>query len=303
MSLFHLQGHRGARGLRPENTLPSFEAALDCGVNSVETDLHRTRDGAIVLYHDFARSGAVCRAVSPPTDSRSESATIRDLTLSEIRRFVADHNPHPDLFPEQQPSTTPLSHWFADERGFAPYAIPTLADLFTFVAAYAGEPGARFGKSDGQRERAGRLVFDLEIKRLPFEETDAGPLIEALLESVRAAELVGRVVVRSFDHRIVREARRREPELTGGVLVAGTAPVDPVDLARKADAQIYCPDYRFLDAEQVRALRSEGVRVLPWTANEPEAWARLVEWGVDGITTDYPDRLGAWLRERGLGWG
>ena len=75
------------------------------------------------------------------------------------------------------------------------------------------------------------------------------------------------------------------------VLVAGTAPVDPVVVARQADATIYCPDYTFLDATQVRMLRAANVRVLPWTVNQPEDWTRLLKWGVDGITTDYPDRL------------
>ena len=76
--------------------------------------------------------------------------------------------------------------------------------------------------------------------------------------------------------------------------------MSPGELARAADAQVYCPGYEFLDAAQVRAAHAAGIRVLPWTVNEPSEWARLVEWGVDGITTDYPDRLAIWLRERGI---
>jgi len=103
--------------------------------------------------------------------------------------------------------------------------------------------------------------------------------------------------VRSFDHRCVRAIGRLEPRLMRAVLVAGTAPIDPVAVVRQAEATIYCPEFTFLDASQVRLLHAANIRVLPWTVNRPEDWRRLLEWGVDGITTDYPDRL-AQLLER-----
>jgi glycerophosphoryl diester phosphodiesterase len=73
-------------------------------------------------------------------------------------------------------------------------------------------------------------------------------------------------------------------------------PVEPAELARRADAAIYCPEYNFLDAASVAVLHAAGVRVLPWTVNRPADWARLIAWGVDGICTDYPDRLAEHLR-------
>jgi glycerophosphoryl diester phosphodiesterase len=185
-----------------------------------------------------------------------------------------------------------------------------LADLFAFVDAYAGAPGESVGKTIGQRTRAANLRFDLELKRVPFHPAlindgytgEAPALLEKrVLEAVRAANAVKRTTVRSFDHRCVRFLRQMEPGLTGAILTAYTSPVSPGDLARAADAQIYCPSYEFADAALVRQAHAEGVRVLAWTVNEPDEWARLVDWGVDGITTDYPDRLANWLRERGMG--
>src|SRR5262249_12813817 len=152
--LFELQGHRGARGLQPENTLPSFEAALDAGASSVETDLRLTRDGAVVLCHD-------------PTIL---AGTVAALRLDELRREPA--NDRPDAAP------TPLAVWYAGRYGFDPFAVPTLADLFAFVAAYAGAPGAAAGKTPSQRERAGRLRFDLELKALPFRPDHAPGVLE-----------------------------------------------------------------------------------------------------------------------------
>jgi glycerophosphoryl diester phosphodiesterase len=79
------------------------------------------------------------------------------------------------------------------------------------------------------------------------------------------------------------------------VLISETAPIDPTELVRQAEAQMYCPSYQFLDREQVKRVQGAGYRVLPWTVNDPEHWERLLEWGVDGITTDFPDRLAARL--------
>jgi glycerophosphoryl diester phosphodiesterase len=89
-------------------------------------------------------------------------------------------------------------------------------------------------------------------------------------------------------------------KITTAVLVTGTAPVCPAALAQSAKAQVYCPDVDFVDEELVRAAHEGGIRVVPWTVNDPADWQRLLSWGVDGITTDYPDRLAAWLQERGI---
>jgi glycerophosphoryl diester phosphodiesterase len=309
-ALFELQGHRGARGLKPENTLPSFEVALDLGVTSIETDLHLTRDGVPVLVHDSCLSEAFCRVVNDKTPfSLAEYPLLSALTLADLRRCRVDRNPDARRFPRQDPSVTPLAQRFADQHGFDPYTPPTLADLFAFAVAYAGQAGIAAGKSDAQRERAARLRFDLELKRVPFhprlindEYTGEAParLEQQILAAVRAAHVVQRTTVRSFDHRCVRFLRQLEPALTGAVLMANTAPISPAELARSAEAGVYCPRFEFLDAAQVHEAHAAGVKVLPWTVNEPNDWQSLIDWGVDGITTDYPDRLGTWLGERGI---
>jgi glycerophosphoryl diester phosphodiesterase len=169
--------------------------------------------------------------------------------------------------------------------------------------------GRQAGKSEVQRRRAGQVEFDLELKRVPFhpavindghDGTAAGLLEERVVEAVRAAGVVTRTTVRSFDHRCVRLLRRLEPGLTGAVLVAGTAPVAPAELAQRALAQVYCPSCEFLDAALVRQVRAAGVRVLPWTVNQADHWGLLLDWGVDGITTDVPDRLAEYLSARGV---
>jgi glycerophosphoryl diester phosphodiesterase len=226
-----------------------------------------------------------------------------------LRRYRADRNPDPVRFPTQDAAVTPLARLFAQEHGLDPYGVPTLADLFHFAAAYAGEPGQRAGKTEAQRARLGRLRFDLELKRVPFHPEAVndgftgqalGLLEQRLLEAVRAAGVVDRTAVRSFDHRCVRLLVRTEPRVAGSVLVAHTAPSDPAGLARAAGARTYCPSYESLDQDLVRRTREAGVRVVPWTVNDPGHWQRLLDWGVDGLTTDYPDRLAAFLGARGI---
>ncbi|HEY7328210.1 MAG TPA: glycerophosphodiester phosphodiesterase family protein [Gemmataceae bacterium] len=308
--LFNLQGHRGARALHPENTLPSFEAALDAGVSSIETDVHLTRDGVAVLCHDPLICDPPCSLLRPgSTPVSTMPPLVSRFTRDDLRSYRADGNPDPRRFPDQSVMVTPLAALFAGQQGLHPYGIPTLEELLQFTAAYAGELGARGGKSEMQRQRAQSVLFDLELKRVPFhpetindhyDGTASGLLEERIVETVRRAGVTERTTVRSFDHRCVRLLRQMEPGLTGAVLVAETAPVAPAELIERADAQVYCPGYLFLDEAIVRQVRSAGARVLPWTVNQPEHWQRLLDWGVDGITTDVPDRLARYLTERGI---
>jgi glycerophosphoryl diester phosphodiesterase len=308
---FDLQGHRGARGLKPENTLPSFEVAFDVGVSTIETDVHLTRDGIPVLVHDSLLNKRICcpapgRIEGPGNQS---PVPISALTLDQLRTARAIGNPDPERFPNQVSSLTPLAQFYADRVGMDPYAIPRLADLFAFAEVYAGEAGRLSGKTDSQRERVSRARFDLELKRVPFYPVVIGDgfdgespalLEQRVIDAVYAGLMLDRCLVRSFDHRCVRILRQMEPGLTASVLIAETAPVSPGQLARQADAQIYSPDYRFLDQQLVRLAHADGIRVVPWTVNEPLDWKQLIDWGVDGITTDYPDRLAGFLREQAI---
>jgi glycerophosphoryl diester phosphodiesterase len=308
--LFNLQGHRGARALHPENTLPSFEAALDAGISSIETDVHLTRDGAVVLCHDPLLYNPPYGLLHPESAAPcAKPPLVSQLTLAELRGYRADGNPDPHRFPDQRAAVTPLAALFAEQHGLHSYGIPTLEELLRFTAAYAGELGARAGKSEKQRQRARSVLFDLELKRVPFhpetindhyDGTMPGLLEERIVETVRQAGVTARTTVRSFDHRCVRLLRQMEPRLTGAVLIAEMAPVAPAELLERADAQVYCPSHLFLDEVIMRQVHFAGARVLPWTVNQPEHWQRLLDWGVDGITTDVPDRLARYLGERGI---
>jgi glycerophosphoryl diester phosphodiesterase len=304
-----LQGHRGARGLKPENTLPSFEAALDAGVSSIETDVRLSADGVPVLFHDDLLSDRICR-VAPGSSAAvdfHEEPYLSSFSLAELRSFLVDRNPEGQRFLRQTRDLTPLAEIVAAEVRMAPYGIPTLDDLFALACAYAGNLGKKAGKTGAQQKRAAKVRFDLELKRVPFlpegigdgyTGQGAGHLESKVVAKVREAKMVRRTTVRSFDHRSVLAVKKLEPKIEGAILLSGTTPISPQALARPARAAIFAPDYHFVDPQVIRLAHAGNLKVIPWTVNEARDWEKLLAWGVDGITTDYPDQLGDWLRKQ-----
>jgi glycerophosphoryl diester phosphodiesterase len=309
-AVFELQGHRGARGLKPENTLGAFEVAFDVGVSSVETDIHLSSDGVPILVHEPVVTDEIFQLIREKSPSAPETGfLVSSLSLEQLRCYRANRNPNPRRFPGQNADVPPLAALFSSQRKLDPFAPPTLRDLFEFAASYVGKLGRRAGKSADQQMRVRRLRFDLELKRVPFhpelinDDFDGerpGQLEHEVAKAIRSADAVASTTVRSFDHRSVRAIRQLEPGLATAVLVTGTAPVALVPLVRLAGAETYCPEYQFLDAAQVREAHQGGIRVVPWTVNDPSDCLRLLDWGVDGVTTDFPDQIGALLHQRGI---
>jgi glycerophosphoryl diester phosphodiesterase len=289
---FEAQGHRGARGLLPENTLPAFEAALDLGVTTLELDLHYTSDGVVVVWHDPLLDKAKCRLAdvsdSEAPDPRNplRRIFISQQELAVIQAYQCDLNPEPERFPEQQPLAMPLAG--------NDYRITTLAELFDFVDRYA----ASEIKTAAQRANAAAVQFNMETKRAPdnpeyidddFNGADAGPFELAVLELVRARGLTDRVIIQSFDHRSLRAIRAVDSEIRLAALTrAGEA---KLKVYSAYGFDIWSPTYRDLSAELVAAAQNEGLAVIPYTVNDPAEMARLIAWGVDGLISDRPDLL------------
>lgn len=287
---FDLQGHRGARGLAPENTLAGFRKALAIGVTTLETDLAMTRDGVLVLSHDPTLNPAIVRG----PDGRwltARGPAIRSLDLAQLQRFdVGRLDPSSDYgaqWREQQPVD--------GER------IPTLAQLI----ALAGAGDSRV-----------RLNLETKITPTSGDETP-GPaqFARAVVDAVRAAGLADRTTIQSFDWRTLIEVARIAPEIPTACLTIETPNNDTVRagpdgaspwhaglraadhgnslarLARAAGCSIWSMFWRNLTPQLLGQAKSAGLAVIPWTVNEPADMRRLIEWGVDGIITDYPDRL------------
>lgn len=295
-----LQGHRGARGLAPENTLAGFAHALGIGVSTLEMDIAVTADGVVVVSHDPALNPDITRGpdgrfIDPP------GPPIRSLTLAELRRYdvgrIRPGSRYAALYPQQQPVD--------GER------IPTLAEVFALV----------------RRLGADHVRFNIETKVFPDRPHLTVPAEEmaARLAAVLAEEgMEGRVIVQSFDWRVLAWFRAHRPQVTLAFLTSAhggadtvsprqgrpspwLAGADPAAFAgsiprtvAEAGGRVWSPDHRGLTQAEVGEARALGLAVIPWTVNDPLTMERLIDWGVDGIITDYPDRLRAVMAGRGL---
>ncbi len=290
---FDAQGHRGARGLHPENTLPAFEAALDLGVTTLEFDLHFTQDGEVVVWHDPIIEKEKCRLLAdtdladmPDPRNPLRRIFISQQPLAVVQAYQCDQNPDNGRFPQQTALSMPLAG--------TDYRIVTLNELFDFVEKYAQSDL----KTAEQRANARQIQFNMETKRSSdnpeyiddgFTGGEAGPFELAILEIVQARGLTERVIIQSFDHRSLRTIRDIDLDIRLAALTTGGEAKLKVYAAYKFD--IWSPNQRYVTAELVAEAHEEGLVVIPWTVNEPEDMQRLIEWQVDGLISDRPDLL------------
>jgi glycerophosphoryl diester phosphodiesterase len=262
-----IQGHRGARGHAPENTLPGFERALAIGVTTLELDVGVTRDAVVVIHHD--------RGLNPDTTRGPDGQwltlpgpLIKDLTFSELQRYdVGRIRPGSDYakrFPHQQPIDGTR--------------IPKLADLFATAGA--------------------SVRFNIETKIVADETLPPEPFTRAVIAEVRKAGVEQRVTIQSFDWRSVKIVEREAPGIATAYLTE-RKDSDPGKV-HAAGGRIWSPDFRALTRENAAAARRLGLKMIPWTVNERADIARVLELQVDGIISDYPDRVREEAKKRGL---
>lgn len=257
-----VHGHRGARAVRPENTLPAFEYAIAAGVDVLELDLAVTRDNVLVVSHDPVLPEATCQGPAGAT------RVIREMTLEQLRRWDCGARANPD-FPKQQ--TVPGTR------------VPTLDE----VLQLAGR---------------GAFEFNIETKIFPYKpQLTPSPeeFARLLVAAIRRHKLESRAIIQSFDFRTLAAAEKLAPEIRRAALYAGI-PRDLVALTREARATMSSPHYRLVTKGNVQALHEAKFPVVPWTANEPALWDRLVAAGVDAIITDDPGALIEYLKQRKL---
>ncbi len=272
---FDLQGHRGARGLAPENTIPAFRRALAIGVTTLEMDVVVSGDGAVVVSHEPWMHPDICTLPSgapvPEDDARGHN--LYQMPYVDIKRYDCGRRRHPD-FPRQAPQ---------------PAVKPRLHDVIAMAEAYMAE-----------HDRS-PAFYNVEIKSRPAWDGTFHPEPEAfaqrVLEVVRERGVAARTTIQSFDERALRAARRLRGDRDADTAVelallvpGGTAEALPDQLdALGFVPAVYSPAHAAVDAALLRAAHDRGLRVVPWTVNERDAMRRLIRLGVDGLITDYPD--------------
>jgi glycerophosphoryl diester phosphodiesterase len=298
-----LQGHRGARGLLPENTLPAFETALKIGVDVIELDAGITKDGVIVIAHDPCLNMDIAR------DKRGaylQSATkfgpcVTNMTLAELQEFdvgrIRAGSDYAKRFPNQQPIDGTR--------------MPTLSALFAMV----------------REQNNNRVRFNIETKLSPFERTQTlspEAFVDALLGAISKEKMLDRVTIESFDWRTLKIVQRDYPRVptvylsaqqkffdnirvddrAGSAWTAGLNAHDfdgsVAKMVKAAGGKIWSPYFGDVDEAKIKSAQALGLKVVVWTVNEAKDISRMLDFGVDGIISDYPDRAAEMMRKRNL---
>jgi glycerophosphoryl diester phosphodiesterase len=275
------EGHRGARGLEPENTVGAFERAIELGADTLEMDVMLTADDVLVVHHDEHLNPDITRDGSGAWLAATGPA-IRSLPFAELERYDVGRI---------RPGTAYAAR-FPDQHGGDGVRIPKLADVIAAAEARSHQ----------------RIHYNIEIKTTPSRPGDTAPpehVADALVAVVRAMHVADRTTIQSFDWRGLRRVARIAPELPRSCLTEApigdaswTAGLSPgayggsvPRLVAAFGCQIWSPDYTALAAAQVAEAHSLGLRVLPWTVDTREAITQVIALGVDGVITDFPDRL------------
>jgi glycerophosphoryl diester phosphodiesterase len=273
------EGHRGSRGLRPENTLDAFAHGIELGIDTLEMDVMLTADDVLVVHHDEHLNPDITRDANGAYIDAPTPA-LRTIKLEDLRRYDVG----------RIKVGTAYATRFAEQVGRDGVRIPTLEE----VIAMAEQKGS------------GRIHYNIEVKTTPDKPDDTAPpavVAERIVELARKTGIASRVTIQSFDWRALHRVRDIAPELPRSCLTEPKtiAPAwnDGLDaaggsvpaLVAKFGCTIWSPDASVLTEAEVAEAHRLHLAVLPWTVNERAEMDKLLGWGVDGIITDRPDRL------------
>ena len=296
---FDLQGHRGARGLAPENTLGGFALALSLGVSTLETDIAVSRDGVLLLSHDPALNPELTRG----PDGRfllARGPLIRDTDFAELQRYDVGRLKPGTRYAEQHAAQQPSDG----------ARLPKLEELFALLK--------KAGNDDV------RLALEIKVTPTAPDETMAPePFARRLVDAVRDAGLAPRTTILSFDWRALQAVQKMAPEIGTVYLTIQQRSFDNIGAGRPggsawtagfqyaehgsvpkmihaAGGRVWSSFHGDLDAAKVKEAHALGLSVLAWTVNEPARIAQVMDLGVDGIVSDRPDLVRAEMQRRGM---
>lgn len=298
--VFDLQGHRGARGLAPENTLAAFARALGIGVTTLELDLAVTKDGVVVVSHDPRLNPDLTRDAAGQWLAAPGPAIV-SLDRAALARYDVGR---------LRPGTS-YAQRYPDQVAVDGQRIPALSDVFAL---------ARRAKNDTVR-------FNVETKldpRAPDLTLPADAFADAVVKAIRDAGMAARTTVQSFDWRTLKRVQKVAPEIATVCLTVqrpgddnvqagqpGTTPtlagLDVDDfggsvprMVKAAGCATWSPNALDLTPETLAEARRQGLKVVPWTVNDVSAMERIIAAGVDGLISDRPDLLRRVLKEKGF---
>ena len=263
-----IQGHRGARGLMPENTIPAFIKALEIGVTTLELDVVISQDQEVVVSHEPYLSHLICKAPdgSPISEDQEQEYNLYQMPYATIRQSDCGSLPHP-RFPEQKKM---VAH--------KPLLRQVIEAAEQYVATHALPP----------------VQYNIEIKSTESGDSIFHPVPTVFAALVLAVidekEVADRVTIQSFDVRALQATHELRPNMRLALLVENTDSPQK-NIARLGfTPQIYSPYFKLVDEKLIDFAKTQRMQVIPWTVNEPEDIKAMLDLGADGIISDYPDR-------------
>ncbi|KAA5549305.1 glycerophosphodiester phosphodiesterase [Adhaeribacter rhizoryzae] len=266
---FSTEGHRGARGLMPENTIPAMRKAIDLGVTTLEMDAHITRDKEVVLAHDAHINPLFMLSPDGKEISKeeAENMALYQMDYAEIRRFDVGSKFHTG-FPQQQKLKT---------------YIPRLAELIDSVQAYL------------KAKNKPPVFYNIETKSKPAGDNRLHPdpenFVKLLMAVIQEKKITPWVIIQSFDLRTLQVLHQKYPQVRTSFLVQHNKSVAENLQELGFTPTVYSPNLKLVNANLVKECHERGMKVVPWTANTAEEIANLKALGVDGIISDYPNLL------------
>ena len=269
LPVFDKQGHRGCRGLMPENTIPAMIRALELGVTTLEMDAVITKDDHVILSHEpfFSNDVSTKHDGTPVAMSEERKFNIFQMTYFETQQFDVGIKPHP-RFPQQQK---------------VPAKKPLLSDVIDSVEKYC------------QVHNLQAPFYNIETKSQPVTDYIFHPAPEKftdlVMQVINKKGIAERVIIQSFDFRTLQVMNRKYPLIKTAALIEDH---DKRSLETQLSAlsfvpTIYSPHYSLVSSELVEKCHAQNMKVIPWTVNDKPTIDRLRQMKVDGIITDYPD--------------
>lgn len=261
------QGHRGCRGLMPENTIPAMKKALDLGVQTLELDVVISRDKQVVVSHDtYMASSITLKPDGKPVSAEEEkSINLYQLPYAEIKKYDVGSKKHAE-FPEQQ--------------NFPAYK-PLLSELIDSVEAYA------------KAKKLPLPLYNIEIKSNPATDNvyhpATGEFVELVMGVCQKKKLGKRLTIQCFDVRPLQLIHQKFPEVSLAYLTANAKSLEDNLAALGFKPHAYSPYYKTVTGETVKACHKQGMVIIPWTVNSKSEIEQLIGLGVDGIISDYPN--------------
>lgn len=264
-----IQGHRGARGLMPENTIPAFQEALRLGVTTMEMDIVISADGEVVVSHDPYLSHEFCLTREGKEISEAEEKTFNlfKMNYADIRMCDCGSKLHP-RFPQQKKM-----------RAYKPLLSEAIDSIEAYVKAHHLKP----------------VRYNIETKISPEGDGVFHPapdsVVKLLTAIVREKGIWDRTTIQSFDDRSLQILHQSYPKISLALLVEDSLSVEEHLTRLGFSPDIYSPDYHLLSEEVIQQLHNKNIKVIPWTVNTREEMDALIKMGVDGIITDYPNLI------------